>query len=313
MFRDEMSSQAKPSLDGIAHEVLAKGRRARRARRAKIASTALVAVGLVGAGIAVPALTGGGGHAAAMEQGTAAKSANPTQPGTRTAPAGGAHAVPVAAILTTVTSPDKYIPQPGGPKAPTSSAAVLAELLKLLPPGTTSNYAFDGLGAQIYFDGASGLGMIRVSLFGGSLNPDACSAAVPSDMTRTCSTLPGGANVLTTRISDNCIEPLVIDVDHGDGTVVEIDVATCLVWNGHSNPPTQMAITAAQALQIAANPAWGTGQMAAALVRGAASRFAGLPGNTHVGDSTFTAGPGTGHASVSAGTGTGHASVSAGS
>jgi hypothetical protein len=61
--------------------------------------------------------------------------------------------------------------------------------------------------------------------------------------------------VLTTRISDNCIEPLVIDVDHGDGTVVEIDVATCLAWNGHSNPPTQMAITAAQALQIAANPA----------------------------------------------------------
>ena len=66
-------------------------------------------------------------------------------------------------------------------------------------------------------------------------------------MTRACATLPGGVNVLTTRISDNCIEPLVIDVDHGDGTVVEIDVATCLAWNGHSNPPTHMAVTAAQA------------------------------------------------------------------
>jgi uncharacterized membrane protein YgcG len=117
-------------------------------------------------------------------------------------------------------------------------------------------------------------------------------------MTRTCSTLPSGANVLTTRISDNCIEPLVIDVDHGDGTVVEIDVATCLVWNGHSNPPTNMAITAAQALQIAANPAWGTSQMDAAVVRAAASRFAGVPGNAHAGGSTGSA-----HAGGSGGTG----------
>jgi hypothetical protein len=28
--------------------------------------------------------------------------------------------------------------------------------------------------------------------------------------------------------------PLAIDVDHGDGTVVQIDVATCLAWNGRS-------------------------------------------------------------------------------
>jgi len=54
MFRDEMSSQARPSLDGMAHEVLVKGRRARRVRRAKIASTVFAAVGLVAAGAAVP-------------------------------------------------------------------------------------------------------------------------------------------------------------------------------------------------------------------------------------------------------------------
>jgi len=309
-----MSSQAKPSLDGMAQEVLAKGRRARQVRMAKIASTALVAVGVVGAGVAVPALAGGGHPAAAEQanQGAVAKSASPSRPDTRTAPAGGAHTVPAAAILTTVTSPADYIPQPAGAKAPTSSAAVLAELLKLLPPGTTSNYAFDGLGAQIYFDGTSGLGMIRVSLFGGSLNPDACTSAVPSDMTRTCGTLAGGANVLTTRISDNCIEPLVIDVDHGDGTVVEIDVATCLAWNGHSNPPTQPAITAAQALQIAANPGWGAEQMDAALVRAAASRFAGLPGSTHAGTSAGTAHARTSTRTAHAGTSTGttHAGTS---
>jgi hypothetical protein len=182
-------------------------------------------------------------------------------------------------ILTAASSSASEIPQPPGPRAPTTSAAILDELLRLLPPGATSNYAFfGGLGAQASLDGASGPGMVRVSLYKGSLNPGACTSAVPADMTRACSTLPGGAAVLTTRISDNCIEPLVIDVDHGDGTVVEIDVATCVAWNGHSNPPTQMAITAAQAVQIAANPAWGTAQMDASLVRAAAVRFAGVPG-----------------------------------
>jgi hypothetical protein len=180
------------------------------------------------------------------------KSATPARPDTRTAPAGGARTSPAAAILANVTSPASYIPQPVGPKAPTTSAAVLAELLRLLPPGATSNYAFIGGGAQTYLDGPSGVGMIRIFLTRGSLNPDACTSAVPSDMTRTCSRLPNGATVLTTRISDNCVEPLAIDVDHGDGTVVQINVATCLAWNGSSNPPAPMAITAAQAERIGA-------------------------------------------------------------
>jgi hypothetical protein len=286
MFRNEMAEQARPSLDGLAPEVLAKGRRARRARTAKIASAVLVAVGLVGGvAAAVPAIAGG--HSLAAGRGAVAKSTSSGRPGTRTAPVGGAKTVPAPVILTDAKSSASPIPQPPGPKAATTSAAILDELLKLLPPGATSSYAFDGLGAQTYLDGAKGLGMIKIFLYKGSLNPDACASAVPSDMTRTCSTLPSGATVLTTRISDNCIEPLTIDVDHGDGTVVEIDVATCLAWNGHSNPPAHMAITAAQAQQIAANPAWGAGQMDAALVRDANSRFADIPGNTHVGVSVF--------------------------
>jgi hypothetical protein len=278
-----MSSQARPSLDGLAQEVMARGRRARRVRTAKIASTVLVAAGLAGAAVAVALPTIGGGHPAATGQATVTKSATPARPGTRTAPAGGARTSPAAAILTNVISPADYIPQPAGPKAPTTSAAVLAELLKLLPPGATSNYAFIGGGAQTYLDGPSGVGMIRIFLSRGSLNPDACTSAVPSDMTRTCSTLPSGATVLTTRISDNCVEPLAIDVDHGNGTVVQINVATCLAWNGSSNPPAPMAITATQAEQIAANPAWGATQMDAAVVHAAASRFAGLPGSGGVG------------------------------
>lgn len=285
MFREEMSAQPKPSLDGLTSAVLARGRRARRQRRAAIGSAVLVTAGLVGIGAALPAITDGG-HPAAADAGTGATTARSARPDTRTAPAGNAGTVPAPAILTDVTGPADHIPQPAGPKAPTTSAAILAELLTLLPPGATSHDTLEGLGVEVDLDGASGLGMIRLSLFNGSLNPAACSGAVPSDMTRTCSTLPGGATVLTTTISDNCLEPLVIDVDHGGGTVVEIDVARCLNWNGDSNPPTSMAITAAQALQIAANPAWGASRMQASLVQAADRRFAGLPGNERAGAPT---------------------------
>jgi hypothetical protein len=99
--------------------------------------------------------------------------------------------------------------------------------------------------------------------------------------------------VLTTRISDNCIEPLSVDVDHGDGTVVEINVASCMPWNGDSNPHAHMAITAAQAQQIAASPAWGAVQMNAVLVRSANRRFAGVPGNSNSGLSVPAGSPGT--------------------
>jgi hypothetical protein len=59
MFRNEMSSQARPSLDGMPEEVLAKGRRARRALTAKTAFGA-VAVGILAVAVLVPAI--GPGH-----------------------------------------------------------------------------------------------------------------------------------------------------------------------------------------------------------------------------------------------------------
>ena len=82
MFRNEMSAEARPSLDGMPEEVLAKGRRARRARTAKIASAAFaavaVAVGIVAIAVVVP--TSGPNHAAATHLGAVAKSAHPGHP-----------------------------------------------------------------------------------------------------------------------------------------------------------------------------------------------------------------------------------------
>jgi hypothetical protein len=183
--------------------------------------------------------------------------------------------------MLTSASPLVHIPQPPGPKAPTTAAAVLDELLKLLPPGATSNYALYQdqyqTGAQVYLDGAAGLGMIRIFLYNKSLNMDACHSSDASDFTQVCGTLPDGAPEIITKIPGNCVEALAVDVDHGGGTAVQIDVPTCLAWNGQTNPPTHMAITAAQAEQIAANPAWGATQMNAAVVKDAARRFTDVP------------------------------------
>ncbi len=288
MFRNEMSAEARPSLDRMPEEVLAKGRRARRARTAKIASAAFAAVaaGIVAVTVVMP--TTGTGHAAATHLGAVAKSAHPGHPVTKPTPKpdpptatadGGTPAS--AAVMLTSASPLVYIPQPPGPKAPTTAAAVLDELLKLLPPGTTSNYALYQdryqTGAQVYLNGAAGLGMIRIFLYNQSLNMDACHSSDASDLTQVCGALPGGAPEIITKIPGNCVEALAIDVDHGDGTVVQIDVPTCLAWNGQTNPPTPMAITAAQAEQIAANPAWGATLMNAAVVKDAAYRFTDVP------------------------------------
>src|SRR5215469_1287065 len=278
MFRNEMSAQARPSLDGMAGEVLARGRQARRARTAKIASIAVAAASLVGVAVAVPAIAGS--QSAGTSRGASASPAPYHTPDGRIS--GSTNTGPEAVLLS-APSPVRYIPQPAGPKAPTTAGAILEELLRLLPPGATSNYSDfnngpNDMGAQTYLAGASGVGMIRIRLMGNvSVNPEACGGTLRSDMTVTCGRLAGGAPVAVSRISDNCIQSASIDVDHGLGTVVQIDLSTCLAWNGTSNPPSPMAITVTQAAQIAANPAWGTLTMDAGLVQDAAGRFANVP------------------------------------
>jgi hypothetical protein len=205
----------------------------------------------------------------AMSPGARVKAGSPAKPAAkpspRTSPSG---------------SPADYIPQPPGPKARTTAAAVLDELLRLLPAGATSDYAIyrdrNQTGAQVDLDGARGLGMIRIFLYRDK-TPPSCTPYALSNISQICSMLPGGAPVTTTRIPGNCIERISIVIGHGHDTGVQIDVASCLAWNGQTNPAAHLAITAAQARKIAANPAWGARRMDAAVVKDGARRFADLP------------------------------------
>lgn len=185
---------------------------------------------------------------------------------------------PPAAPIKATTAKSVVIPQPAGAKSPATPAAIIYRLQQLLPAGRTSDFgkASDGsLFGQISLDTGHGPAMMRLSIgTGGPLTLDACQSG--SDFTVTCSTLPNGAKVAVTKISDNCIQSLVADVDHGNGVTVQLNVATCGAWNGTTNPPSGLALTESQAIAIAADPSWGL-KMDSALVTAAQHKFGHLP------------------------------------
>jgi hypothetical protein len=176
------------------------------------------------------------------------------------------------------TARSAVIPQPAGAKSAATPAAIIYRLQQLLPAGKTSGFgkASDGsLFGQISLDTGHGPAMMRLDIgTGGPLTANSCKSA--PHLTATCSTLPNGAKVVVTKISDNCIQSLVADVDHGNGVTVQLNVATCGAWNGTTNPPSELALTESQAIAIAADPSWGL-KMDSALVTAAQHRFAHLP------------------------------------
>lgn len=200
------------------------------------------------------------------------------RPGTAAVATAGQQHVLQAAPATTAPRHDTVISQPAGPKSPTTAAAIVYRLTQLLPAGRTSGYAGSGsLFGQIFLDRGQGTGMLRLDISKDTrIVPPKCIASSSPDISQECRTLPNGAHVTIIRIPGNCIQSLVVDVDHGDGVGVQLNVATCLAWNGHENPPGVEALTEAEAIQIAADPSWGV-TMDSALVATGAQRFPHLP------------------------------------
>jgi hypothetical protein len=198
---------------------------------------------------------------------------------TNRAPAAGP-SLAVAAHKATTTAPPTTAPviaQPPGPKSATTAAAILYRLKQLLPSGQTSGYAQDGsLFGQIYLDRGHGPGMLRLDISRVGASRSSECMATRGDLTVECRKLPDGAQVIITRIPDNCIQSLVVNVDHGNGVNVQLNVSTCLAWNGAKNPAGPAALTVDEAVAIAADPSWGT-SMDSALVAAAQQAFPQLP------------------------------------
>jgi hypothetical protein len=182
---------------------------------------------------------------------------------------------PKLAAATPTWAPVTTGPMPNSPVTP---AAVIYRLQQLLPSGGTSGFAggdVDGsVTGQLYFDQGQGPGMVRVAVTPSSGGDDCTSPS--SDAQTTCEHLADGNEAAVERISDNCIQSLVVTVDHRDGAAVQLSVASCLAWNGTTNPPGGPALTPAQAVQIADDPSWGL-TMSSGLVATAGQQFPDLP------------------------------------
>jgi hypothetical protein len=139
-------------------------------------------------------------------------------------------------------------------------------LTQLLPAGRTSHYgvaAGHDLHVQLYLDVGDGPAMVRVAL-----GKDTGYADSP--------VRGGTATVTVTREPGNCVQDTVVGAAWPDGTLVEVDVASCLAFDGRQNRPARPALTTDQAIRVATDPRWGL-TMDDQLVSRAAARFPILP------------------------------------
>src|SRR5690242_1040633 len=118
MFREEMSVERQPPLDGLVEDAVRDGRRARRKRRIALGSAGVAVVAVGAAFVIAPG--GGSGTTSPPRAGTPQR--NPQ---------------PVLAASSTST----VIKQPAGPKSPVTDAAVIGQLARLAPKGRISGFA----------------------------------------------------------------------------------------------------------------------------------------------------------------------------
>lgn len=219
---EELSSLDAPPLGDLVGEAVRQGRRVRRRR----------AVGaVVGSALAVA--------------GTALLLGGPLRPHS-----GGAG--PSAVVAADVPSPSPVVRQP------VTGAALLAAVAGVVPDGLrTGGYAAqtDGVngaqvtGAQVYLTGPAGTGMIRVFVTSGESEASCFT-------TESCRRDDRGQQVVVDHMKGNCVQDVVVTSRHHDGTVVQVNVATCLAWTeAEGNKPTAPALTEQQAIALAGDPA----------------------------------------------------------
>ncbi|MGC9670611.1 hypothetical protein ACNTMW_29205 [Planosporangium sp. 12N6] len=260
MLDEELARQQPPPLAGLIEDSIRQGRRIRRVRTVGRAGATVMAVLVVAvAGWRLSPQVLGPTADRPPTIASASPSAAPS-PGNRTPPSPGNR---TPGPGSPATSPPT-VPSPNGAvdRAPATPAALMALLTGLLPSGTTSHLSGSTQGdisVQLYLDDGRGPGMLRVAVRSGSLSAGQCTPAA-------CRQLPDGGRAVVTRHADNCVQSLLVDVDRGAGSVVEVQVSSCLAWDGTATPAGRMALTEEQAIAVASDPRWGT-EMDAALVQ----------------------------------------------
>ncbi|MGF1426969.1 hypothetical protein [Kitasatospora sp. LaBMicrA B282] len=175
---------------------------------------------------------------------------------------------PTGGAITTAPLPT---PSAGG-TVPTTPDGLVAEVVAALPGRpATGPYAAVGrdangqASAQVYLNDSRGTSMVRVFLTSGALD---CSSG--------CGTDGRGQPYQVSHESGNCIQSTVVTTQHPDGSLVTVQLSTCLAWNGSQNPASFEALSQDQAVQLAGDPSIGILEPAAQAAR-AGTEYGSLP------------------------------------
>ncbi len=256
LLRADLEAQQPPPIGDLVGAAIRAGRRRRRNRRigagaALATAVALTFVLLADLGFAV--------RPAPMPA-AAPAGENPPPESALPEPSGSLspETVPIEASSQTGRPPARTLTihsgtqRAEGMQKKATSAAMLHLLTQLLPPGRTSRYGVvsgNDLLVQLDLDTGAGPQRLRVAVdkTGGGTHRD-------GSVTVTVEQTPGDCAVNTT-----------IDAQWSDGTTVRLDVSGCTP-----------ALSADQAIAVAADPRWGV-TMDAALVGAGAARFVDVP------------------------------------
>ncbi|MEU4238335.1 hypothetical protein [Actinoplanes sp. NPDC026619] len=115
---------------------------------------------------------------------------------------------------------------------------------------------------QLYFDDGRGPAMIRVAV--------AKNAPFGDQLSR-----GGTATVMISNNPGDCQAGTTVDAEWPDGTLVEVDVPTCLAAEAAAKR-SRPALTPDEAVRVATDPRWGV-TMDAQLVSAASKRFPSVP------------------------------------
>lgn len=243
----DMAGERPPPLGDVVATAVGEGRRIRRNRR----------MAALGAGVAVLAV----GAFAAFGSG-------PQLPSLPSAlPPGSVPSIaasPAAAVPTRTVTVRNGTQRAEGMQKKATPAAMLHLLTTLLPPGRTSHFGVapgNDLQVQLYYDAGYGPSMLRLRV------------------DRRPTGLPRGAapRVSVTHAPRDCVHDTAVHAVWADGTRVELDVATCLAFDGRVNPPARPQLSDAEAVLIASDPRWGVTMDAALVDQGASALPSSVP------------------------------------
>lgn len=178
--------------------------------------------------------------------------------------AGGAALAGVLALATglflALPSRPTAPPAGPGPLVPATPRGVLALLLATLPDDQTAEHATDANGslhASVWVVRPDVTGMVRVAVSTYHGTPDTTPGSHAGDVYGAPSPYGGGIVMRIGSNATDCTRATSIWSYHPNGTLVEVDVATCMVGQGNVKTVGKPVLNTAEAVMMANDPRWG--------------------------------------------------------